>query len=98
MFIYLANNYHTMASVTYNDQEEMYELVDHGRLVSRHRTASTAREAGIKYGRKHNQAVSYRGPGMNSAKWIYSPDDGSPLKTSSGSGGRSSGGLFGGLF
>lgn len=85
-----------MATVDYNDATGNYELIDHGRVVSTHKTAETAKRAGKRYGRQHSQPVSYKGPRMNTTEWIYRPsaDDRSGNRHSGG--GRHGG--FLGLF
>lgn len=55
-----------MAIVLYNADSEMYELYDREhtspQLVSRHRTAETAKSAGKRYGKQNDVSVTYRGP------------------------------------
>ena len=62
-----------MATVVYNDRSDRYEVIDHGRVVSTHTTANAAKNAGRRYGKQNHQPVSYRGPNMTTATWIYSP-------------------------
>lgn len=81
-----------MATVDFNDSTGNYELIDHGAVVSTHTTAKAAKSAGKRYGRKKDQPVSYLGPRMDDAIWIYSPDE----RIEAERGGKTNrGGLFG---
>ena len=82
-----------MPTVVYDHQTERYQVLSRGTIESQHRTASAAKRAGKRLGKKFGEPVSYQGPRMDNAEWIYRP---SPEEQfGNGDGGNDNGGFLG---